>query len=169
MLTAMPGRPTLTMTGGTLNISGGYVWWGDGPDSFPIWYMEDGEGDIGLKHELGWEGGGGTMIMTGGTVESGELLVPESSGAYGELYLYDGTYSTGVLNVKSNGLIDIHEGTLEVTGGGFVQMRTPGALSTASTGTVVNENCTVNLYGDGTTVYSLADFHISGFGAGFLL
>ena len=42
ILTAMPGVPSLTMTGGTLEVDN-WIWWGDGPDSFPIWNMSGGD------------------------------------------------------------------------------------------------------------------------------
>ena len=115
VITAMPGVATLTMTGGTLELSS-YIWWGDGPDSFPVWNMSGGTVTVSGTHELGWAGGGGTMIMTGGTVTSGSLVAPTSSGAYAQLFLYDGTYSTSSLSVNANGLVDIHDGTLVVDG-----------------------------------------------------
>ena len=42
IFTEAAGEPTLTMTGGTLEVAD-YVWWGDGAGSFATWYMEGGE------------------------------------------------------------------------------------------------------------------------------
>ncbi len=113
-----PGEPTLTMTGGTLEVAE-WIWWGDGADSFGIWDMSGGTVDVANEFELGWDGGAGTLIMTGGTINAGEAVIPTGSGAFGELFLNGGTYNVtkpGGLSVKENGLIDITEGTLVLEG-----------------------------------------------------
>ncbi len=113
-----PGEPTLTMTGGTLEVAE-WIWWGDGADSFGIWDMSGGTVTVANEFELGWDGGAGTLTMTGGTISAGEAVVPTGSGAFGELFLNGGTYNVtkpGGLSVNENGLIDITEGTLVLEG-----------------------------------------------------
>jgi hypothetical protein len=118
IFTEAAGEPTLTMTGGTLEVAE-WIWWGDGTDSFGIWDMSGGTVSVANEFELGWGGGAGTLTMTGGTISAGEAVIPTGSGAFGELYLYGGTYNVttaGGLSVKENGLIDITEGTLVLEG-----------------------------------------------------
>jgi len=111
------GRPTMTMTGGTLSISG-YIWWGDGPNCFGTFYMSGGTITTGQEFELGWGGGGGVWHMTGGTINAQELVIPTATGAYGTLYLYGGTCNVGNggLSMTRVGLIDIGAGTLILEG-----------------------------------------------------
>ncbi|MBL7146503.1 MAG: hypothetical protein ISS76_19845, partial [Phycisphaerae bacterium] len=116
--TEAPGEPTLTITGGTLEVAE-WIWWGDGADSFGIWDMSGGAVTVGSEFELGWGGGAGTLTMTGGTISAAEAVIPTGSGAFGTLYLYGGTYNVtnaDGLSVKENGLIDITEGTLVLEG-----------------------------------------------------
>jgi len=115
--TEVAGVPTLTMTGGTLEVAD-WIWWGDGRDSYAIWNMSGGTIDVVDEFELGWDGGAGTLIMTGGTVNAGELIIPTGSGAFGELFLHGGTYNVGSggLSMTANGLIDITIGTLVLEG-----------------------------------------------------
>ncbi len=118
IFTEAPGEPTLTMTGGTLEVAE-WIWWGDGADSFGIWEMSGGTVSVVNEFELGWGGGAGTLTMTGGTINAGEAVIPTGSGAFGELYLYGGTYNVTMadgLSVEENGLIDITEGTLVLEG-----------------------------------------------------
>ncbi len=118
IFTEAPGEPTLTMTGGTLEVTD-WIWWGDGADSFGIWTMSGGTVTVANELELGWGGGAGTLIMTGGTINAGEAVIPTGSGAFGELYLHGGTYNvtkTGGLKVNATGLVDITEGTLVLAG-----------------------------------------------------
>jgi hypothetical protein len=118
IFTEAAGEATLTMTGGTLEVAE-WIWWGDGQDSFPIWTMSGGTVTVTNEFELGWGGGGGTLIMTGGTISSGEAVIPTDSGAFGELQLQGGTYNVtqaGGLEVNATGLIDITEGTLVLEG-----------------------------------------------------
>jgi hypothetical protein len=61
------GEPTMTMTGGTLEI-GDWIWWGDGDKSHGTFEMSGGTVTVVNEHELGWGGGSGTWNMTGGTV-----------------------------------------------------------------------------------------------------
>lgn len=118
-----PGEPTLTMTGGTLEIGGWGVWWGDGADSFGFWDMSGGTVDFtgspGI-FEFGWGGGAGTLTMTGGTVNAKGVTLPTDSGAYGHIFLDGGTLNIGTerggLNMNANGLIDINDGTLVLEG-----------------------------------------------------
>ena len=55
------GDPTLTMTGGTLELTGWGVWWGDGGDNHSVWNLSGGyvsfttEGSNGV-FEMGWQG-----------------------------------------------------------------------------------------------------------------
>jgi len=118
IFTEAPGEPTLTMTGGTLEVAE-WIWWGDGENSFGIWDMTGGAVTIANEFELGWGGGAGTLTMTGGTINAGEAVIPTGSGAFGELYLHGGTYNVTKadgLSVKENGMIDITEGTLVLEG-----------------------------------------------------
>ncbi len=118
IFTEAPGEPTLTMTGGTLEVAN-WIWWGDGENSFGIWEMSGGTVSVVNEFELGWGGGAGTLTMTGGTIDAGEAVIPTGSGAFGELYLNGGTYNVTKadgLSVKENGLIDITEGTLVLEG-----------------------------------------------------
>ncbi len=118
IFTEAAGAATLTLTGGTLEV-GNWIWWGDGADSFPVWEMSGGIVTVPNEFELGWGGGGGTLIITGGNISAGEAVIPTGSGAFGDLYLYGGTYNVtkpGGLSVKANGLIDITEGTLVLEG-----------------------------------------------------
>jgi len=88
------GEPTMTMTGGTLEI-GDYIWWGDGQDSHGTFNMSGGTITVAAELELGWGGGTGTWIMTGGTVTCGRFRNPTPSGAAGQLYLNGGTFNVG--------------------------------------------------------------------------
>ncbi|MFZ2147271.1 MAG: LamG domain-containing protein [Sedimentisphaerales bacterium] len=118
IFTEAPGEPTLTMTGGTLEVAE-WIWWGDGADSFGIWEMSGGTISVVNEFELGWGGGAGTLIMTGGTINAGEAVIPTGSGAFGELLLQGGTYNVtkpGELKVNATGLIDVTEGTLVLAG-----------------------------------------------------
>ena len=116
--TEAPGEPTLTMTGGTLEVAS-WIWWGDGMDSYAIWTMSGGTVTVADEFELGWGGGAGTLTMTGGTISAGEAVIPTGSGAFGELFLYGGTFNVtkpGGLEMNANGLIDMTEGTLVLEG-----------------------------------------------------
>jgi len=118
IFTEAAGESTLTMTGGSLVIAD-YIWWGDGPNSFPIWTLSGGTVTVTNEFELGWGGGGGTLIMSGGTVSVGDAVIPTASGAFGKLFLNGGTYSVtkpGGLKVNNRGQIDITAGTLVVEG-----------------------------------------------------
>jgi len=111
------GKPTMTMTGGTLEI-GDWIWWGDGEGSHGTFEMSGGTITVVNEHELGWGGGTGTWIMTGGTVSAGRLVIPTGNGAAGQLYLRGGTYTVGSggLSMTATGLIDITKGTLLLQG-----------------------------------------------------
>ena len=111
------GEPTMTMTGGTLEI-GDYIWWGEGQDSHGIFNMSGGTITVNAEFELGWGGGTGTWYMTGGTITCGELIVPTDTGTAGQLYLNGGTVNVGSsgLEMNTNGMIDIGEGTLILEG-----------------------------------------------------
>ncbi|MCP4261701.1 MAG: hypothetical protein GY774_29990 [Planctomycetes bacterium] len=111
------GEPTMTMTGGTLDI-GSYIWWGDGQDSHGTFNMSGGTITVGSEFELGWGGGTGTWIMTGGEITCGELIIPTGSGTAGQLYLNGGTVNVGStgLEMNANGLIDVAGGTLVFDG-----------------------------------------------------
>jgi hypothetical protein len=111
------GEPTMTMTGGTLEIAD-WIWWGDGAGSHGTFTMSGGIVTVVNEHELGWGGGTGTWIMTGGSVSAGRLVIPTATGAAGQLYLHGGTYHVGTagLSMTAVGLIDIMEGTLLLDG-----------------------------------------------------
>ncbi len=111
------GEPTMTMTGGTLEVAD-WIWWGDGADSHGTFEMSGGTITVVDEHELGWGGGTGTWIMTGGTVSAGRLIIPTATGTAGQLYLHGGTYIVGSrgLSMTATGLIDITEGTLLLEG-----------------------------------------------------
>ena len=116
--TEAPGEPTLTITGGTLEVAE-WIWWRDGADTFGIWDMSGGAVTVGSEFELGWGGGAGTLIMTGGKINAEEAVIPTDSESFGELYLYGGTYNVtkaNGLSVKENGLINITKGTLVLEG-----------------------------------------------------
>ena len=118
------GEPTMTMTGGTLTISGWGIWWGDGPACNPTFNMSGGTmsltGSPGI-HEFAWGGASSTWIMTGGEVFAKGVTLTTSSGMKGEILLHGGTYNIGTarggLNMtEGNGLIDITKGTLVLEG-----------------------------------------------------
>jgi hypothetical protein len=111
------GEPTMTMTGGTLEI-GDYIWWGDGAGSYGTFNMSGGTITVNAEFELGWGGGAGTWIMTGGEITCGEFIVPTDTGEAGQLYLNGGTINVGSggLEMNANGLIDIGGGTLVFEG-----------------------------------------------------
>jgi len=88
------GEPTMTMTGGTLNIVD-WVWWGDGDRCHGTFDMSGGSIRTGGDFELGWGGGEGTWIMTGGKVDVRELIIPTSTGRAGQLYLHGGLLTSG--------------------------------------------------------------------------
>jgi len=111
------GEPTMTMTGGTLDIVD-WIWWGDGAGCHGTFYMSGGTIKLGGDFELGWGGGEGTWIMTGGTVTARELIIPTSTGAAGQLYLYGGTFNVGSEGIRmtKTGLMDIGKGVLVLEG-----------------------------------------------------
>ncbi len=119
IFTEAAGEPTLTITGGSLEVAD-WVWWGDGADSFAVWNISGGTVDVlNGEFELGWGGGAGTVNMTGGTVNSKQFVVPTGSGAYGELFLRDGIMNiteAGGLTVNDDGVVDIYGGTLVLEG-----------------------------------------------------
>ncbi len=127
MSNELPGEPTLTITGGTLILTGWGIWWGDAGDCVATCYMSGGTmeltGGPGI-HEFGWGGASGKWIMTGGTVNAQGVVLSTGPGNTGELYLHGGTYNIGTsraersdrfgggLQVNDGGLIDITEGAL---------------------------------------------------------
>jgi len=124
VFTEAAGEPTLTITGGTLEVAE-WIWWGDGADSFAMLDMSGGTLSVTDEFELGWGGGAGTLTITGGTINAGEAVVPTGSGAFGLLYLNGGTYNVtkpGGLEVNAAGMIDITEGTLVLEGDDTVKV-----------------------------------------------
>jgi len=115
--TEVAGESTMTMTGGTLEITD-YIWWGDDNNSHAIFTMSGGTITVGNEFELGWGGGTGTWIMTGGSVTCAELLVPTNTGAAAELFLHGGTINVGSdgLEVNPVGMIDVGDGVLILEG-----------------------------------------------------
>ena len=126
-LEGRPGKPELTMTGGNLELTD-FVWWGDYDNIEAFWYHSGGTVTVASEFELGWgpgTGGAGTLDMTGGTIIAGRLVVPTSSGAYGEFYLRGGTFEvreSGGLRMNNNGLIDVGGGTLIIEGDATAQI-----------------------------------------------
>jgi len=120
-LAGRPGKPELTMKGGNLELTD-FVWWGDYDDIEAYWYHSGGTVTVANEFELGWgpgTGGAGTLDMTGGTITAGRLVVPTSSGAYGNFFLRGGTFTvreSGGLRMNANGLIDITDGVLVLEG-----------------------------------------------------
>jgi len=121
--TEVAGESTMTMTGGTLEMTD-YIWWGDDKDSHAIFTMSGGTITVANEFELGWGGGMGTWNMTGGTVTCGELVVPTDTGAAAELFLHGGTINVGSdgLEVNPVGMIDVGDGTLILEGDLTVQI-----------------------------------------------
>jgi hypothetical protein len=115
--TEVAGESTMTMTGGTLEISD-YIWWGDDNGSNATFNMSGGTITVSNEFELGWGGGHGTWIMTGGSVTCGELIVPTGSGAAAELFLNGGTINVGSDGLELNpvGMIDVGDGQLILEG-----------------------------------------------------
>jgi hypothetical protein len=115
--TEVAGESTMTMTGGTLEITD-YIWWGDDNNSHAIFTMSGGTITVSNEFELGWGGGTGTWIMTGGSVTCGELLIPTDTGAAAELFLHGGTINVGGdgLEVQPVGMIDVGDGVLILEG-----------------------------------------------------
>ncbi len=111
------GEPTMTMTGGTLEMID-YVWWGDGDNSHGTFNMSGGTITVGNEFELGWGGGSGTWIMTGGSVTVGELVLPTATGKKGELFLHGGVFNVGSAGIRMTdvGMIDVGDGQLIVEG-----------------------------------------------------
>jgi hypothetical protein len=115
--TEVAGESTMTMTGGTLEITD-YIWWGDDNNNHAIFTMSGGTITVNNEFELGWGGGTGTWIMTGGSVTCGEFVVPTDTGAAAELFLHGGTINVGSdgLSVEPVGMIDIGDGVLILEG-----------------------------------------------------
>jgi hypothetical protein len=123
--TEVAGESTMTMTGGTLEITD-YIWWGDDNNSHATFTMSGGTITVGNEFELGWGGGHGTWIMTGGSVTCGELVVPTATGAAAELYLHGGTINVGSdgLQLQPVGMIDVGDGVLILEGDRTEQINT---------------------------------------------
>jgi hypothetical protein len=127
MWNEVAGEPTMTMTGGTLTMSGWGIWWGDGPGCKATFTMSGGTvsltGSPGI-HEFAWGGASGTWIMTGGEVFAKGVVLTADEGVSGQLLLHGGTYNIGTargdrddrfgggLLMSDKGLIDITKGTL---------------------------------------------------------
>ena len=124
LINEVAGEPTMTMTGGTLTITGWGIWWGDGANCFATFNQSGGTvtlaGSPGI-HEFAWGGASGTWIMTGGVVNAKGVKLTTDSGVYGKLLIHGGTYNIGTarggLDMEDgDGLIDITEGTLILEG-----------------------------------------------------
>jgi len=126
-LEGRPGKPELTMTGGNVELTD-FVWWGDYDNIEAFWYHSGGTVTVASEFELGWgpgTGGAGTLDMTGGSISAGRLVIPTSSGAYGEFYLRGGTFEvreSGGLRINNNGLIDVGGCTLIIEGDATTQI-----------------------------------------------
>jgi hypothetical protein len=129
------GDPVMNMTGGTLEVTGWGVWWGDDAGCRPTFNMSGGEinltGSPGIL-EIGWQEEGdppgsckGTWNMTGGVINAKGVSIPANygNGADGELNLYGGQINVGTAegglsfhNNWGDGLINITRGTLKLEG-----------------------------------------------------
>jgi len=127
----VPGKPTMTMTGGTLQIAGWGMWWGDGPGCHATFDMSGGTidftGSPGI-FEMAWQDAGdkpgscqATWNMTGGTVNAKGVDIPgKGNGGYARINLYGGVFNVGTarggLVMYKYGLIDVTEGMLVLEG-----------------------------------------------------
>lgn len=112
-----PNTCYLDMTGGVLQIGGNFE-----IGNWNSTVLDRGEFNIsgGTVTASGdfyvGRDGIGTVNMTGGTITvTGALYVPKAAGT-GRLNLDAGTFNAGSLSMNSGGRIDIHSGTLALTG-----------------------------------------------------
>jgi len=125
------GEPTMTMTGGILELAGWGMWCGDGRGCHATFNMGGGTIDfIGLPgiFEMAWQEASdppgscqATWNMTGGTVNAKGVDMPgKGNGGYARINLYGGVFNVGTarggLVMYKNGLITITEGTLVLEG-----------------------------------------------------
>jgi hypothetical protein len=127
----VPGKPAMTMTGGTLQLAGWGMWWGDGPGCHATFDMSGGiidfTGSPGV-FEMAWQDTGdphgscqATWNMTGGTVNAKGVDMPgKGNGGYARINLYGGVFNVGTarggLVMYKYGLIDVTEGALVLEG-----------------------------------------------------
>ena len=131
LLIADFGSPTITMTGGSLELAGWGTWWGDAAGTTAAFNMNGGvvnfTGSPGIM-ELGWQDPSdpvgssiGSWVMTGGEVNAKGMDLPgKGNGGIGALALWGGTVNVGTerggLQMHEGGEIDIRAGVLVLEG-----------------------------------------------------
>jgi alpha-N-arabinofuranosidase len=110
----------LDMTGGTITVGGNFEMgrWGGGsaPYDRGMFNISGGTVTAGGYMSIG-ESGEGVVNMTGGVISvTGTLYVPKTSAGTGTLNLVAGTISADGISMSSNGLVDINDGTLILSG-----------------------------------------------------
>jgi hypothetical protein len=112
--TIATGNPNMEQNGGSLFVRD-WVWWGDWDNSIGDWYMNGGTMRCNDEFELGWHMGGGILWQTGGSMTTGRLIIPTSSGAMGIHMFMGGDYRVTKdhkFSMSPVGLMDIYEGAL---------------------------------------------------------
>jgi hypothetical protein len=131
ILISEAGIANMTMTGGTLELSGWGMWWGDGAGNTATFDMSGGEitftGSPGIM-EMGWQDANdppgssvGIWNMTGGEIYALGMDVPgKGNGGVGIINLYGGVINVGTarggLTLHEGAQIDITEGTMILEG-----------------------------------------------------
>jgi hypothetical protein len=133
LLIAEAGVPTMTMTGGTLELAGWGTWWADGGGT-ATFNMSGGvvnfTGEPGIM-EVGWQDmeapvatAVGRWVITGGEINAKGVDLPgkgrEERFGIGAISLFGGTLNVGTarggLDMHTGGRIDITEGLLVLEG-----------------------------------------------------
>lgn len=125
------GEASMSMIGGSLELSGWGMWWGDAVDSVATFNMSGGEieftGSPGIM-ELGWQDSGdepgssvGIWNMTGGEIFAQGVDMPgKGNGGTAVINLDGGTINVGTsrggLMMYEGGMIDITAGQLILEG-----------------------------------------------------
>ncbi len=131
VLIADAGSPTMTMTGGRLELNGWGTWWSDAPGTVATFNMSGGviefTGNPGIM-ELGWQDSGdpigssvGIWNITGGAIYAQGVDAPgKNNGGIGIINLWGGTLNVGTsrggLVLYEGAHIDISEGVLVLEG-----------------------------------------------------
>ncbi len=131
LLISDAGNSSMTMTGGTLELTGWGTWWSDSGGTTATFEMSGGivnfTGSPGIM-ELGWQDPSdpvgssvGTWVMTGGEINAKGLDMPgKGNGGIGAIGLYGGVLNVGTerggLVMYPGGEIDITDGLLVLEG-----------------------------------------------------